>query len=127
MMAADQDEQYYALLDAGYSPADASIMARVRRFRGPSPRWTGSRIPNPENRREPEPLDFSAPSPEDIAAARRNHAQAAVRWAKRWRTWPPNGDAKAALEAALQAVNNNPTISRFELAKTAANAARRAA
>jgi hypothetical protein len=124
MMAADQDEQYYALLDAGYSPADASIMARVRRFRGPSPRWTGSRIPNPENRREPEPLDFSAPSPEDIAAARRNHAQAAVRWARGWRTWPRGGDEQAALRAALVAVNENPTISKFDLATVAANAVR---
>lgn len=128
MATTERDEaRYFELLDAGYAPADASLMSRVRRFSGPSPRWHGSRVPDPANKPEPEPLDFSAPTPAEIAEARRNAALAAVRWARRWRTWPPNGDEKAALEAALQAVNNNPTISRFELAKTAANAARRAA
>jgi hypothetical protein len=119
--AADQDERYFELLDQGYAPPDAAMMTRTRRFNGPSPRWHGSRIP--AERREPEPLDFSAPSPEEIADARRNAAVAAVRWATTWRTWPSNGDQEAALQAALAAVNRNPTISKFELAKIAANAA----
>ncbi len=125
MMAADSDERYYALLDAGYSPADASLMTRTRRFHGPSPRWHGSRVMDPANKREAEPLDFSAPSPEEIADARRNHARAAVQWAVTWRTWPRGGNKRAALLAALQAVNRNPLISRFELARVAANAAGR--
>jgi hypothetical protein len=122
MTTTDQDKRYHELLDAGYAPPDASMMARVRCFRGPSPRWTGSRIP--AERPEPEELTFSRPTDEELAESRRQAALAAVRWARGWRTWPRGGDEQAALRAALVAVNENPTISKFDLAKVAANAVR---
>src|SRR6266508_5718481 len=103
MTTTDQDERYYALLEQGYAPPDAAMMTRTKRWSGPSHTWHGARIQDPANRREPELLDFAAPTGEEIADARRNHARAAVRWAMTWRTWPRRGNKRAALLAALAA------------------------
>jgi len=116
------EDRYTELLEAGYAPADASQLARVRRFHGPSPTWTGARLAS--RRPEPEELEWSAPTDQERAESRRQQAEAAVRWAERWRTWPEHGDREAALQAALTAVNDDPNASRIELARVAANAAR---
>jgi hypothetical protein len=60
--------------------------------------------------------------PPDVA-----RATATVAWVRTWKTWAPNYSPQVAYAAALHAVQLNPQIERYELAKVAANAARRAA
>jgi hypothetical protein len=51
----------------------------------------------------------------------------AADFAMRWRTWPENGDRKAAFDAAYQEAKRNPRASKFDVAKVAIQAATAAA
>jgi hypothetical protein len=78
-----------------------------------------------DGRERPETAEEAHAVYDRYRASLEYRAHDVIEWIRRWRTWPKQGDAFAAYEAALAALTENADINKFDLARVAINAARR--
>lgn len=116
-------ETYEELLEAGYSPADASMLTRTRNFQGPKTPQRPRSPSGPSEPREP-PEETRMRLGRATRDTKKERALDAVQWAQHWTTWPPGGNSHAGYLAALSALTANPDLSKFDLARVAIEAAK---